>query len=88
MDEAIAWYDSQRADFGIEFASEIETFLTRIAGTPEQFSNVRRRKTRSLTPIPLHDSFPDRIEPDRCAGLSSTQSAIPKDWKTGNRCAV
>jgi plasmid stabilization system protein ParE len=41
MDESIEWYDFERAGLGIEFASEIESFLTRIADTPEQFSKVR-----------------------------------------------
>jgi len=41
IDESIAWYDSQRPGVGLEFASEIETFLTRIADSPEQFTRVR-----------------------------------------------
>jgi len=48
MDETIAWYDSQRAAFGIEFASEIESFLARIANTPEQFSKVRGEVRRAV----------------------------------------
>lgn len=57
MDEAIECYDSQKAYFGIEFASEIETFLTRIADTPEQFSNVRgdvRRAVFRRFPYTIH----------------------------------
>ena len=57
MDESIAWYHSQRADFGIEFASEIESFLARIANTPEQFSKVRgevRRAVLRRFPYTIH----------------------------------
>jgi plasmid stabilization system protein ParE len=57
MDESIAWYDSQRAGFGIEFATEIETFLTRIAATPEQFSQLRgdvRRAVLRRFPYTIH----------------------------------
>jgi plasmid stabilization system protein ParE len=57
MDESITWYDSQRAGFGIEFASEIETFLARIADTPEQFGKVRgdvRRAVLRRFPYTIH----------------------------------
>ena len=57
MAESIAWYDSQRADFGIEFASEIESFLTSIADTPEQFGKVRgdvRRAVLRRFPYTIH----------------------------------
>jgi plasmid stabilization system protein ParE len=57
MDESIAWYDSERAGFGIEFASEIESFLVRIADTPEQFNKVRgdvRRAVLRRFPYTIH----------------------------------
>lgn len=41
MDDAIAWYESERPGIGIEFASEIASLLARIADTPKQFRKVR-----------------------------------------------
>jgi plasmid stabilization system protein ParE len=57
MDEAIARYDSERAGVGIEFASEIESFLVRIAEAPTQFSKVRgdvRRAVLRRFPYTIH----------------------------------
>src|SRR2546422_3286651 len=87
MDDAIAWYESERPGVGIEFASEIGSLLARIADTPKQFRKVRgdvRRAVLSRVPYTIHFLL-DRAE--SLSWLSSTQSAIPKDWKIGNRCA-
>ncbi len=57
MDESIAGYDSERAGVGIEFASETESFLARIADTPEQFGKVRgdvRRAVWRRFPYTIH----------------------------------
>ncbi|MDX6575216.1 MAG: hypothetical protein QOE96_1169 [Blastocatellia bacterium] len=48
MDESIAWYEPERRGVGIEFASEIENLLARIADTPEQFSRVRGEPRRAV----------------------------------------
>ncbi len=57
MDESIAWYESERLGVGIDFASEIENFLGRIADTPEQFPKVRgevRRAVLRRFPYAIH----------------------------------
>ncbi len=57
MDKSIAWYESRRAGLGLEFAVEVETFLVRIAETPEQFPRVRgeiRRAVLQRFPYTLH----------------------------------
>ncbi|MFS8084345.1 MAG: type II toxin-antitoxin system RelE/ParE family toxin [Acidobacteriota bacterium] len=41
FDESISWYENQRTGLGIQFADEIDLWLSRIAGTPEQFRQVR-----------------------------------------------
>jgi plasmid stabilization system protein ParE len=57
MDESIAWYESERRGVGIEFASDIENLLARIADKPEQFSRVRgdvRRAVLRRFPYTIH----------------------------------
>jgi len=57
MDDAIAWYESERPGVGIEFASEIGSLLARIADTPKQFRRVRgdvRRAVLSRFPYTIH----------------------------------
>src|SRR3989442_15561489 len=57
MDDAIAWYESERPGVGIEFASEIGSLLARIADTPKQFRKVRgdvRRAVLSRVPYTIH----------------------------------
>jgi len=69
MDESIEWYETQRAGLGSEFAEEVEAFLTRIAGTPEQFGRIRgpiRRAT--LRRFPFTIQFLD--EPNRIVVLA------------------
>ena|SRR5438552_11336965 len=57
IDDAIAWYESERPGVGIEFASEIGSLLARIADTPKQFRKVRgdvRRAVLSRFPYTIH----------------------------------
>jgi len=57
MDDAIAWYESERPGVGIEFASEIGSLLGRIADTPKQFRKVRgevRRAVLHRFPYTIH----------------------------------
>ena len=57
LEESIAWYEVQSAGLGIEFAVEIETFLLRVAETPEQFPRIRgeiRRAVLQRFPYTLH----------------------------------
>ena len=65
LDESISWYEAQRAGLGVEFAVEVDTFLQRIAETPEQFPHIRgeiRRTVLRRFPYTLHFlSEPDRI---------------------------
>jgi hypothetical protein len=88
MDESIAWYESERRGVGIEFASDIENLLARIADKPEKFSSVRGDVRRAVL-----RRFPYTIIswPSRTGSLSwqsSTQSVIPQDWQIGNPCSV
>jgi len=48
FNEAIEWYDSDRPGVGAEFATEVESFLTRIADAPEQFRKVRGDVRRAV----------------------------------------
>lgn len=65
MDEAISWYEVQRAGLGVELAVEVDTFLQRIAETPEQFPQIRgeiRRAVLRRFPYTLHFlTEPDQI---------------------------
>src|SRR5438132_1501198 len=57
MDDAIAWYESERPGVGVEFASEIGSLLARIADTPRQFRKVRgevRRAVLHRFPYTIH----------------------------------
>jgi plasmid stabilization system protein ParE len=70
MDESIAWYETQRSGLGTEFAKELETFLARIASTPEQFVRVRGPIRRAvLRRFPFTDQFLD--EPNRIVVLAA-----------------
>ena len=69
MDESIEWYETQRTGLGVEFANKVETFLTRIALTPEQFGRIRgpiRRAVLHRFPFTIH--FLD--EPNRIVVLA------------------
>jgi len=57
MDDAIAWYESERPGVGIEFASEVAALLPRIADTPKQFRKARgdvRRAILRRFPYTIH----------------------------------
>lgn len=57
MDEAIAWYEYQREGLGLEFTTEIDTYLRRIANNPEQFPKIRseiRRVVLHRFPYTIH----------------------------------
>lgn len=57
MDEAIAWYEYQRDGLGLEFATEIDRHLQRIADNPKQFSKTRgeiRRAILQRFPYTIH----------------------------------
>jgi plasmid stabilization system protein ParE len=57
LDDAIAWYESERPGAGIEFATELATLLTRIATKPKQFREVRagvRRAVLRRFPYTIH----------------------------------
>jgi plasmid stabilization system protein ParE len=65
LDESISWYEVQRVGLGLEFAVEVDTFLQRIAETPEQFPQSRGEIKRAVLrrfPYTLHFlTEPDRI---------------------------
>ncbi len=42
FDEAGDWYEQERPGLGLEFMSEIQLLLQRIANTPEQFPTLYR----------------------------------------------
>ena len=57
MDDAIAWYESERPGVGIEVAAEIGSLIARIEGAPRQFRKVRgdaRRAVLSRFPYTIH----------------------------------
>ena len=57
MDEAIAWYEYQREGLGLEFTTEIDTHLQRIANNPQQFPQTRgqiRRAVLQRFPYTIH----------------------------------
>ena len=57
LDESIAWHEAERLGVGIDFASEIQNFLGRIADRPEQFPKVRadvRRAVLRRFPYAIH----------------------------------
>ena len=57
MDEAIAWYEYQGAGLGLQFITEIDTYLQRIADSPKQFSKTRgeiRRAVLHRFPYTIH----------------------------------
>ena len=55
LDESIAWCEVQKSGLGVEFAVEIETFLLRVAETPEQFIRGEiRRAVLQRFPYTLH----------------------------------
>ena len=57
MEEAIAWYEYQGAGLGLQFATEIDTYLQRIADSPKQFSKTRgeiRRAVLTRFPYTIH----------------------------------
>jgi plasmid stabilization system protein ParE len=69
MNESIEWYETQRTGLGSEFASEVETFLARMARSPEQFGRIRgpiRRAVLRRFPFIIH--FLD--EPNRIVVLA------------------
>src|SRR5216684_4157257 len=88
MDDAIAWYESERPGVAIEFASEIGSLLARIADTPKQFRKVRGDVRRAVLSRFLTQFISCSNRTGSWCWLSSTQSVIPRDWKTGNRWSV
>jgi plasmid stabilization system protein ParE len=48
MDEAIAWYEYQDAGLGLQFTTEIDTYLQRIADSPNQFPKTRGELRRAI----------------------------------------
>lgn len=57
MDEAIAWYEYQGAGLGLQFITEIDTCLQRIADSPKQFPTTRgeiRRAVLHRFPYTIH----------------------------------
>ena len=57
MDEAIAWYEYQGAGLGLQFITEIGTYLQRIADSPKQFPKTRgeiRRAVLHRFPYTIH----------------------------------
>jgi plasmid stabilization system protein ParE len=57
MDEAIAWYEYQGAGLGLQFTSEIDTYLQRIADSPKHFPKTRgeiRRAVLHRFPYTIH----------------------------------
>ena len=57
MDEAIAWYEHQGAGLGLQFITEIDTYLQRIADSPKQFFKTRgeiRRAVLHRFPYTIH----------------------------------
>jgi plasmid stabilization system protein ParE len=69
MDESIAWYETQRAGLGLEFAAEIEKCLNTIVTNPQQFRQVRgeiRRAVLLRFPFTIHFV----IESDRIVVLA------------------
>src|SRR6266550_8335960 len=85
IDDAIACYESERPGVGIEFASEIGSLLARIADTPKQFRKVRGDVRRAVLSRSLTRFISCSNRTGSLSWLSSTQSAIPKDWEIGNR---
>ena len=69
MDDAIAWYESERPGVEIEFASEIANLLAGIADTPKEFRQVRgdvRRAVLRRFPHTIHFL----LEPNRIVVLA------------------
>lgn len=69
FDEAVAWYEGERAGLGLEFKSEIDATLALIARQPGLFRPVRgpiRRAVVRRFPYTLH--FLD--EPERIVVLA------------------
>jgi len=48
MDEAIAWYEYRGAGLGLQFTTEIDTYLQRIADSPKQFPKTRGELRRAI----------------------------------------
>ena len=69
MDDAVAWYQSERPGLGIELTVEIERLLGRIGADPRQFRQVRgeiRRAVLLRFPYTIHFL----IESKRIVGLA------------------
>jgi plasmid stabilization system protein ParE len=57
LDEAIAWYEYQGAGLALQFTTEIDTYLQRIADSPKQFRKIRgeiRRGVLRRFPYTIH----------------------------------
>jgi plasmid stabilization system protein ParE len=57
MDEAIAWYEKQRVNLGIELAAEIDRILEKVSQNAKQFPQIRGNIRRALLrrfPYGLH----------------------------------
>ena len=57
MDEAISWYQYQRAGLGLELTTEIDRYFQRIADNPKQFPKIRgeiRRAVLQRFPFTIH----------------------------------
>lgn len=57
MNEAIAWYEYQGAGLRVELATEIDTYLQRIADSPKKFPQARgeiRRAVLHRFPYTIH----------------------------------
>ena len=48
LEEAFAWYDSQRPGLGSEFFAEVARILQAIEQTPQQYSIIRGQTRRAL----------------------------------------
>ncbi len=73
-DEAVAWYEGERAGLGLEFKDAVDAALTTIANTPLVFRRVRGRIRRAVVkrfPYTIH--FID--EPQRIVVLAVYHAA-------------
>ncbi len=82
LDDAIAWYNNERAGLGAKFATEIRGLLARIAEFPDRYPRANAIARRAIAPRFPYSIF-YRVRDTRIIVLSVFHhSRDPADWQS------
>lgn len=81
-DEAVDWFENQRAGLGLDFANAIHAVLARLGANPRMhtvvYRDARKAVVRKFRYVVIY-----RVEPTRVSVVSVFHtSRDPKDWQS------